>query len=61
MAGEFPEPAFTPATAQELPRWQVLYADEELQIAHKGTASPGQQAQVRMAAAYIRRIFERVE
>lgn len=61
MVGEFHESDSTPVTAQAVPRWRVLYADDELQIAHKGAASPGQQAQVRMAAAYIRRIFERVE
>ena len=61
MAGEFPEPDSVPACAQALPRWQVLYADDALQIAHRGQASPGQREQVRMAAAYIRRIFERVD
>ena len=41
------------------PRWQVLYADEELQITHRGTASPEQREEVRLAAELIRRILYR--
>ena len=61
MAGEFHEPDPSPSPAQPLPRWHVLYADDELQIVHRGAATSGQREQVRMAAAYIRRIFERVD
>lgn len=59
MAGEFPELGGTSAPAPQMPRWQVLYADDELQITRKGQASPEQRAQVRMAAAWIKRIFDR--
>ena len=52
MAGDFPE---TPAAP--VPRWQLLYLDEDLQITHRGQASRRQREQVRMAAAYIRRIL----
>jgi len=40
-----------------VPRWQLLYLDEDLQITHRGQASRRQREQVRMAAAYIRRIL----
>jgi len=61
MAGEFPatHPADTTGPSETMPRWQLLYVDEELQITHKGGASPRQREQVRMAAAYIKRIFQR--
>ena len=52
------EPPAGPPHEETLPRWQILYADEELQITHRGQASPEQRAQVRMAAAYIRRVLE---
>jgi DNA-binding transcriptional MerR regulator len=56
MADEFPEMhGERPATAT--PRWQLLFLDDTLQIAHKGQASPRQREQVRMAAAYIKRIL----
>jgi DNA-binding transcriptional MerR regulator len=57
MAGDFPEAGVAAGAARAMPRWQVLYSDDELQITHKGQASAEQRAQVRMAAAYIRRIF----
>jgi len=56
MAGDFAEPG-EHGHKRAVPRWQVLYADDELQIAHRGRASPEQRAQVRMAAAYIRRLL----
>ena len=56
MADEFPEMyGERPATAT--PRWQLLFLDDTLQIAHKGQASARQREQVRMAAAYIKRIL----
>ena len=55
MAGDLPEAGGeTPEPAH---RWQLLYVDDELQIAHRGQASPRQREQVRMAAAYIKRIL----
>ena len=39
------------------PRWQVLYSDDELQIAHQGDADREQREQVRMAAKLIKRIL----
>jgi DNA-binding transcriptional MerR regulator len=56
MAAEFPMPQPDPVKPQALPRWQVLYADEQLQIAYQGEVSDGRREQVRMAAAYIKRI-----
>ena len=47
----------TGESAEPIARWQVLYTDEELQITHRGQASPHQREQVRMAAAYIKRIL----
>jgi DNA-binding transcriptional MerR regulator len=38
-------------------RWQVLFADNTLQIAHCGRANTEQRAHVRMAAAYIKRLL----
>jgi DNA-binding transcriptional MerR regulator len=55
MAGEFPEAPGEPSTP--VPRWQLLYLDEDLQITHRGQASRRQREQVRMAAAYIKRIL----
>jgi DNA-binding transcriptional MerR regulator len=58
MAGEFPdETAAAPAPSCDLPRWQILFSDETLQIAHRGAATAGQRQQLRMAAAYIKRIL----
>ena len=58
MAGDFPETqGATGQRAAPLPRWQLLYLDEDLQITHRGQASRRQREQVRMAAAYIRRIL----
>jgi DNA-binding transcriptional MerR regulator len=59
MAGDFSEPPVPARPAGDIPRWQVLYSDDELQITHRGEASPEQRAQVRMAAAWIKRLFER--
>ena len=56
MAGDFAEPADI-GQERAIPHWQVLYADDELQIAHRGKASPEQRAQLRMAAAYIKRLL----
>ena len=56
MAAEFPAPDPESAKPRALPRWQVLYADSELQIAYHGEVSDGRREQVRMAAAYIKRI-----
>jgi DNA-binding transcriptional MerR regulator len=36
------------------PRWQVLYSDDELQIAHQGDADREQREQVRVAAKLIK-------
>jgi DNA-binding transcriptional MerR regulator len=59
MAGEFSEARVdAPRPAAPPERWQVLYADADLQIAHRGQATAEQRAQVRMAAAWIRRLFE---
>jgi len=59
MAAEFPDPRGDPPAPQAPPdRWQVLYADADLQIAHRGRASPEQRTQVRLAAAYLKRLFE---
>ena len=58
MAGDFPVDAGdTPAPLSRADRWQVLYADDKLQIAHCGQASPEQRTQIRMAAAYIKRLL----
>lgn len=58
MAGDFPTGvADAPAPATRADRWQLLYADDRLQITHCGQASPEQRAQVRMAAAYIKRLL----
>jgi DNA-binding transcriptional MerR regulator len=58
MAGDFAVGADnTAAPATRADRWQVLYADDKLQIAHCGQASPEQRTQVRMAAAYIKRLL----
>lgn len=67
-ASEPPEVCSSPCMAGEIPgaagedpeskfRWQLLYTDDELQITHRGQASPRQREQVRMAAAYIKRIL----
>jgi DNA-binding transcriptional MerR regulator len=56
--GEAPD-ASRPGQAR--PHWQILYADDELQITHRGRANPEQRSQVRMAAAYIRRVFEQAD
>lgn len=55
MAGEIPEAAGEDPESKF--RWQLLYTDDELQITHRGQASPRQREQVRMAAAYIKRIL----
>ena len=58
MAGDFPENAVEASTPPaRADRWQVLYADGTLQIAHCGRASAEQRTQVRMAAAYIKRVL----
>jgi DNA-binding transcriptional MerR regulator len=56
MAGDFP--AATPESGKPcgLPRWQVLFADDQLQIAYHGRVSDERREQVRMAAVYIKRI-----
>lgn len=59
MSGDIAEPPEPAKPVGDMPRWQVLYSDDELQITHKGEASPEQRAQVRMAAAWIKRLFER--
>jgi DNA-binding transcriptional MerR regulator len=41
------------------PRWQVLYSDDELQIAHQGDADREQREQVRMAAKLIKLILNK--
>lgn len=56
MAGDFPAPTPEPAKPRALPRWQVLYADDQLQITYHGRVSDERREQVRMAAAYIKRI-----
>ena len=43
---------------QSAPRWQVLYSDDELQIAHQGDASAEQREQVRLAAKLVKRILK---
>jgi len=59
MAADFPEaPGDPPAPQAPVERWQLLYADADLQIAHRGQASPEQRRQVRLAAAYLKRLFE---
>ena len=55
MAGEFSSPA-QPGAPRALPRWQLLYADDQLQIAYQGQVTDERREQVRMAAAYIKRI-----
>lgn len=58
MAGEFAEAAGENCDRPEpMPRWQLLYLDEDLQITCRGQASRRQRDQVRMAAAYIKRIL----
>jgi len=58
MAGDLAESGNgTPEAAAPADRWQVLFADNTLQIAHRGRASAEQRAQVRMAAAYIKRLL----
>jgi len=58
MAGELAESGGESSTPEaRAERWQVLYADDTLQIAHCGRASAEQRTQVRMAAAYIKRIL----
>ncbi len=56
MAGEIPEAVGEDAESKF--RWQLLYTDDELQITYRGQASPRQREQVRMAAAYIKRILK---
>jgi DNA-binding transcriptional MerR regulator len=56
MAGDFCAPEAQPGERRSLPRWQVLYADDQLQIAYQGQVSDERREQVRMAAAYIKRI-----
>jgi DNA-binding transcriptional MerR regulator len=56
MSADFPDrEGETPAARAD--RWQLLYADDHLQIVHCGRASPEQRAQVRLAAAYIKRLL----
>jgi DNA-binding transcriptional MerR regulator len=58
MAGEFDEaPGEACAPSEPIPRWQLLYLDDDLQITHRGQASQRQREQVRMAAGYIKRIL----
>lgn len=58
MAGDFPDPSGgSRESSAPRPRWQLLYVDDELQVTHKGQASPRQREQVRMAAAHIKRIL----
>jgi len=45
------------SVSKSAPRWQVLYCDDELQIAHQGDADREQREQVRMAANLIKRIL----
>lgn len=56
-AGDLAEAAEDGRQQRAVPRWQILYADDDLQIAHRGKASPEQRSQVRMAAAWIKRLF----
>jgi DNA-binding transcriptional MerR regulator len=56
MVGEFPAAAPETASPRALPRWQVLYADDQLQIAYHGQVNDERREQVRMAATYIKRI-----
>jgi DNA-binding transcriptional MerR regulator len=56
MAGEIPEAVGEGPESKF--RWQLLYTDDELQITHRGHASPRQREQVRMAATYIKRILK---
>lgn len=53
MLSEFPGPP----PGGPLPRWQMLFADDELQIAHRGSAAPAQREQVRLTAALLKRIL----
>ena len=58
MAGDMADSGDeTSATEVKADRWQVLFADGTLQIAHCGQANTEQRAQIRMAAAYIKRIL----
>lgn len=57
MAGQSTGPDCVSGTVDQVPRWQLLYADHQLQITHSGKASPRQREQVRMAAAYIKRVL----
>jgi DNA-binding transcriptional MerR regulator len=56
QAGRDREPAIMESPPP--PRWQVLYADDRLQITHRGSASPEQREQVRLAARLIKGILE---
>jgi len=56
MAGEIPEAVGEGPESKF--RWQLLYTDDELQITHRGQASPRQREQVRMASTYIKRILK---
>jgi DNA-binding transcriptional MerR regulator len=56
-AGDISLAVERPSAEDGPPRWQVLYADEDLQITHKGLANPGQREQVRLAAALLKRIL----
>jgi len=58
MAGDLADSGGeTQAPPARADRWQVLFADKTLQIAHCGRASAEQRAQIRMAAAYIKRVL----
>lgn len=58
MAGDFAGTvAGGPEAEAPVERWQVLYADADLQIAHRGQATAEQRTQVRMAASWIKRLF----
>jgi DNA-binding transcriptional MerR regulator len=57
MSGDFPDSGDETSAAARADRWQLLYADDRLQIAHCGRASPEQRTQVRLAAAYIKRLL----
>jgi DNA-binding transcriptional MerR regulator len=56
MAADFTAAAPQSGPPPELPRWRVLYADDQLQIAYLGQVGNERREQVRMAAAYIKRI-----
>lgn len=58
MAGEFPDVSLADrGRSGPIPRWRVLYFDDELQITYRGEATTEQRDQLRLAIPLIKRIL----